>query len=111
MEARHKSSRTAAKPIAPLPVCMSCAVFTCTHSDIAVPVEQHMSTEGCRQPAERVQSDIDLPGTPPGLDVGARPSPQQLEEALAGIKSAGALFPGNALVYQVGAKQVGVCAA
>lgn len=54
---------------------------------------------------ERVQSDIDLPGTPPGLDVGARPSPQQLEEALAGIKSAGALFPGNALVYQVGAKQ------
>ena len=56
--------------------------------------------------AERVQSDIDLPGTPPGLDVGARPSPQQLEEALAGIKSAGALFPGNALVYQVGAKQV-----
>ena len=59
-------------------------------------------------PAERVQSDIDLPGTPPGLDVGARPSPHQLEEALAGIKSAGALFPGNALVYQVGAKQVGV---
>ena len=58
------------------------------------------------KPAERVQSDIDLPGTPPGLDVGARPSPQQLEEALAGIKSAGALFPGNALVYQVGAKQV-----
>lgn len=56
--------------------------------------------------AERVQSDIDLPGTPPGLDVGARPSPQQLEEALAGIKSAGALFPGDALVYQVGARQV-----
>ncbi|DBB05620.1 TPA: hypothetical protein ACH3X1_012239 [Trebouxia sp. C0004] len=54
---------------------------------------------------ERVQSDIDLPGTPPGLDVSTRPSPQQLEEALAGIKSAGALFPGNALVYQVGAKQ------
>ena len=58
--------------------------------------------------AERVQSDIDLPGTPPGLDVGTRPTPQQLEEALAGIKSAGALFPGNALVYQVGAQQVGV---
>lgn len=56
--------------------------------------------------AERVQSDIDLPGTPPGLDVGARPSPQQLEEALAGIKSAGALFPGDALVYQVGARPV-----
>lgn len=56
--------------------------------------------------AERVQSDIDLPGTPPGLDVGARPSPQQLEETLAGIKSAGALFPGDALVYQVGARQV-----
>lgn len=56
--------------------------------------------------AERVQADIDLPGTPPGLDVGARPSPQQLEEALAGIKSAGALFPGDALVYQVGARQV-----
>ena len=56
--------------------------------------------------AERVQSDIDLPGTPPGLDVGARPSPQQLEETLAGIKSAGALFPGDALVYQVGAWQV-----
>ena len=56
--------------------------------------------------AERVQSDIDLPGTPPGLDVGARPSPQQLEETLAGIKSAGALFPGDALVYQVGAHQV-----
>ncbi|KAL3142364.1 hypothetical protein ABBQ38_002701 [Trebouxia sp. C0009 RCD-2024] len=54
---------------------------------------------------ERVQPDIDLPGTPPGLDVGARPSPQQLEEALAGIKSAGALFPGDALVYQVGARQ------
>lgn len=55
---------------------------------------------------ERAQSDIDLPGTPPGLDVGARPSPQQLEETLAGIKSAGALFPGDALVYQVGACQV-----
>lgn len=54
---------------------------------------------------ERVQSDIDLPGTPPGLDVGARPSPHQLEETLAGIKSAGALFPGDALVYQVGARQ------
>ena len=65
-----------------------------------------MSSASLFLPVERVQSDIDLPGTPPGLDVGARPSPQQLEEALAGIKSAGALFPGNALVWQVGAKQV-----
>ncbi len=74
------------------------------------PTPQHSLTyhHAVLLPAERVQSDIDLPGTPPGLDVGARPSPQQLEEALAGIKSAGALFPGNALVYQVGAKQVGV---
>ncbi len=79
------------------------------HADWAqASAQSHILSCCVAVPAERVQADIDLPGTPPGLDVGARPSPQQLEEALAGIKSAGALFPGNALVYQVGAKQVGV---
>lgn len=56
--------------------------------------------------AETGEIDPGRPETPPGFEVAPRPSPQQLEETLAGITAAGALFPGDALVYQVGAKQV-----
>lgn len=55
--------------------------------------------------AEATQDD-DRPDTPPAYDVAARHSPEQLEDTLAGIRAAGTLFPGDGLVYQVGARQV-----
>ena len=79
-----------------------CCPFT-LHATCWWPQQPSQERSCC---AETAHLDTDRPATPPSYDVGARHSPQQLEETLAGIRAAGTLFPGDGLVYQVGARQV-----